>query len=53
MQKLLFENESGMIDLYYNDAYGLNLAFNKLFQTQKILGSTRKDLLFGITSKQT
>lgn len=38
MQKLLFENESGMIDLFYNDAYGLNLALSKLFQIQKEVG---------------
>lgn len=35
MQKLLFENETGLIDLYYNDAYSLNMALNKLFQIQK------------------
>jgi hypothetical protein len=35
MQKLLFYNETGLIDLYYNDAYSLNVALNKLFQIQK------------------
>jgi len=35
MQKLLFDNESDKIDLYYNDAYSLNMALNKLFQMQK------------------
>jgi serine/threonine protein kinase len=35
MQKLLFYNETGLIDLYYNDAYSLNMALNKLFQIQK------------------
>ena len=51
MQKLLFENESGMIDLYYNDVYGLNLAINKLFQTQIKAGNGKEYPLAVVTSK--
>jgi len=32
MQALLFSNEEGSIDLYYNDAYGLNKSLEKIFQ---------------------
>lgn len=40
-----------MIDLYYNDAYGLNLAINKLFQTQIKAGNGKEYSLSGVTSK--
>lgn len=35
MKRLLFENESGMIDLYYNDAWSLELAMGEVFQVQQ------------------
>ena len=53
MKKLLYENESGMIDLFYNDAYSLNLALNKMFQIQKVEGKFLKESDYRTTSKQT
>lgn len=40
-----------MIDFFYNDAYGLNLALNKLFQIQKMQEKITKESLCGGTSK--